>query len=237
MMKGTGTASLKSLLLILSAVCWTSSALRPSQYGNGRPDLTPSHSNAATSGGYESYNDIDTIPSTLSEPQQQSVEERLESWRQEQQYKYEHQTQMDEANPRDGDGRMKLLASVSRGSISIYFFILMWRSIHNFELADQSFKGVTRLALVFPTIVLFVGNLIACTGSILGRSGGSGKSKKRMKAILNLNKLVELVLFAYNVLRLSIFPSKFVIREVYVGRSISNFIFMTQCQLFTKVTW
>ena len=168
-------------------------------------------------------------------PEQQSVEERLESWRQEQQYKYEHQSTIDQANPRDGDGRMKLLASVSRGSISIFFFILMWRSIHHFELADQSFKGVYRLVVVLPTLMLFVGNLVGCAGSVLG--GGSGKSKKRMKAILNLNKLAELVLFAYNVLRLSLFPSKFVIREVYVGRSISNFLFMTQCQLFTKVTW
>ena len=132
---------------------------------------------------------------------------------------------------------MKLLASVSRGSISLFFFILMWRSVHHFELADQSFQKAprTRLLLVLPTIVMFVGNMSGCVAAIV--SNQTKGSKKRMKAVLNLNKLVELVLFVYNVLRLTLFPNKFVMREIYVGRTLSNFLFMVQCQLFTKVTW
>ena len=30
---------------------------------------------------------------------------------------------------------MKLLASVSKGSIALFFFILMWRAVHHYELA------------------------------------------------------------------------------------------------------
>merc|ERR1711862_871310 len=41
----------------------------------------------------------------------------------------------------------------------------------------------------------------------------------------------------YNIIRLMIFPSKYIAREVYIGRIFTNFIFLVQCQLFTKVAW
>lgn len=141
---------------------------------------------------------------------------------------------LDASNPRDEDGKMKLLASVSKGSVAIFFFILMWRSVHHYELADQTFQGTTRLFMVLPPVVLFLGNMAGCVGSILS-NGAIGK--KRLKAILNLNKLMEIVLMFYNVMRLVVVPSKLVVREVYVGRTLSNFLFLVQCQLFTKVTW
>ena len=130
---------------------------------------------------------------------------------------------------------MKLIASVSRGSISFFFFVLMWRTVHHYELADQSFKGTVRLVAVIPTVLLFLGNMMGCVASVT--SPASHASKKRMKAILNLNKLVELSLLFYNVLRLTVFTNKLIVREIYVGRTLSNFLFMIQCQLFTKVAW
>lgn len=229
-----------------------SSALNPSQYGPGAPSSSssnlysppPPSSRAANfnpRGDYykQPYSDNE-IPNDLlfddSPPptENESFEERLASWREQQQYKYEHQSTLDAANPRDEDGKMKLLASVSRGSIAIFFFILMWRSVHHYELADQTFRGTTRFFMVLPPVVLFLGNMAGCVGSILS-NGATGK--KRLKAILNLNKLVEIVLMMYNVMRLLLVPSKLVMREVYVGRTLSNFLFLVQCQLFTKVTW
>jgi len=88
--------------------------------------------------------------------------------------------------------------------------------------------------MVIPPVILFLGNMAGCVGSLMS-SGGVGK--KRMKAILNLNKLVEVSLMAYNVFRLVFVPSKLILREIYVGRTLSNFLFLVQCQLFTKVTW
>jgi hypothetical protein len=88
--------------------------------------------------------------------------------------------------------------------------------------------------MVLPPVVLFLANMAGCVGSILSH-GSIGK--KRLKAILNLNKLMEIVLMMYNVMRLIFVPSKLVMREVYVGRTLSNFLFLVQCQLFTKVTW
>ena len=105
---------------------------------------------------------------------------------------------------------MKLLASVSKGSIALFFFILMWRAVHHYELADLAFKGSTRLFMVLPPVILFLGNMAGCVGSLMS-NGALGK--KRMKAILNLNKLMEIALMAYNVSRLVLVPSKLVVRE------------------------
>ena len=148
--------------------------------------------------------------------------------------RYDHQTPAQRESALDEDGRTKLLASVSRGSIAMFFFVLMWRAVHHYELADASFKGPFRLMMVVPTVALFVGNMSGCVASL---TSPSHSAKKRMKAILNLNKLVEILLFAYNLSRLTMFTSKFVPREIYVGRTLTNFLFLVQCQLFTRVTW
>lgn len=227
--------------LILTAV----HGLKPSQYGSGAPNMNPPTSRAYDNNNYndnsdQNLGDVAYIPATSYQPDnsfdQESVEERLASWREQQQQRYEGQNPVDELNPRDEEGRLKLLATVSRGSISVFFFVLMWRSVHHFELADQSFrKSSKRLFLVVPTMVLFIGNMAGCVASISSRTL---KAKKRMKAILNLNKLVELLLFIYNIIRLAFFANnKLVPREVYVGRTLTNFMFIVQCQLFTRVTW
>ncbi len=95
--------------------------------------------------------------------------------------------------------------------------------------------------MVIPTVVLFLGNMVGCVVSLMSSSNtgsSAGRAtKKKMKAVLNLNKLVELCLIFYNVMRLIFFPSKYVVREIYVGRTLTNFLFIIQCQLFTKVTW
>jgi len=224
-------------------------SLKPSQYGNG-PNLAPPTSQRGTAYQNEHLtsnqnydNDDDNggyVPNTsITENDNmfdhESVEERLASWRAQQQQRFEDQNPVDKMNPRDEEGRLKLLASVSRGSISVFFFVLMWRSVHHFELSDQAFqKSARRMLLVVPTVLLFIGNMAGCVASVTSRTT---RAKKRMKAILNLNKLVELVLFLYNVVRLAVWSNKFVPREIYVGRAITNFMFLVQCQLFTRVTW
>jgi hypothetical protein len=93
-------------------------------------------------------------------------------------------------------------------------------------------------------VVLFLGEMMGAilglTGGSIGSGGGGGAShatKKRLKGILNLHKGVELVMLVYNVIRLAVWPSRYVIREVYIGRTISNFFFLMQAQLYTKLSW
>jgi hypothetical protein len=166
---------------------------------------------------------------------QESVQDRVERWRQEQLAQQQNNLRPEfEMNPRDSQGRMKLMASVSKGSRSILFFILMWRDIHLFELADQAFQGTIRLLIVTPLILLFIGNLAGVVASFTQQGHAS---KKRMKAILNLDKLVEGILLVYYFIRLTVFTSKYVPREIYVAKTLHSVLFMIQLQAFTRVNW
>ena len=51
-----------------------------------------------------------------------------------------------------------LLQTISRTSFSIYFFILTWRAVHLYELADQV-RGAKRFMLVGPTVGLFLASI------------------------------------------------------------------------------
>jgi hypothetical protein len=73
-----------------------------------------------------------------------------------------------------------------------------------------------------------------------GLSSGEGRrrvaaTKRRLKGVLNLHKTVELAMIVYNVVRLAVWPSRYFMREVYIGRTIANFFFLMQAQLHTKL--
>jgi len=180
----------------------------------------------------------------------ETVEDRIDAWRKQQQQLQQTQSAEEAASAVDDQGRFKLFTAVSRVSVSFFFFILMWRTVHHYELADATFgsgrgtngvglrAALVRTVVVTPLVVLFLGEMM---GAVLGMMGGdantSSTSKKRLKGILNLHKFVELVMLVYNVIRLAIWPSKYVMREVYIGRTISNFFFFMQSQLYTKLSW
>jgi len=100
------------------------------------------------------------------DPFHETVQERVDSWRNMQRQKQQAslygavaegsdgismQRQAPSAeSPRDEQGRLKLLTTVSKGSRAIIFFILMFRDIHLYEVADQSLKGFFRLVVVTP---------------------------------------------------------------------------------------
>ncbi len=183
--------------------------------------------------GFENYNLPASIPDT-DHLFQESVQERVDRWREAQVEQSQNMTPEQELNPRDSQGRMKLIASVSRGSRALIFFMIMWRDIHLFELADQSLKGIKRLFVVVPLILLFIGNM---AGVVASFTSPTHSSKKRMKAILNLDKLVEGILLVWYFLRLTVVPSKYIPREVFVAKTLHSVIFLVQLQAFTRVTW
>ena len=180
----------------------------------------------------------------------ETVEGRIDNWRKQQQQLQQSRTAAEAADVMDENGTFKLFTTVSRASVSVFFFILMWRTVHHYELADAAFGragsfggALLRTTVVTPLVVLFLGEMM---GAVLGLAGGRGiggvssanhATKKRLKGILNLHKGVELTMMVYNVLRLAIFPSKYVPREVYIGRIIGNFFFLTQAHLYTKLSW
>lgn len=208
----------------------------------------PITSNTAGGGEYVDVMGANTDPMY---GYRETVEDRIDAWRKQQQYMQQNQSAAEAASAVDEQGRFKLFTTVSKVSVSFFFFILMWRTVHHYELADATFGPTAKRAssggfkaffvrtiITSPLVVLFLGEMM---GAILGISGGgagqSHSTKKRLKGILNLHKGVELVSMVYNIARLALFPSKYTIREVYIGRTISNFFFLLQCQLYTKLSW
>ena len=63
---------------------------------------------------------------------------------------------------------------------------------------------------------------------------GTGSTKRRLKAILNLNKLVEVLCMVYNVIRMAAVPSEYVPREMYVARTVTNFMFLSSAKFTPK---
>ena len=170
--------------------------------------------------------------STLNQedPYHETVQERVEAWKHQQAL---HQQEY-QASPRDAQGRVKLLTSVGKGSRALIFFLLLWRTMHLYEVADQSRRGWARLVLVTPLMFLFVGNLL---GVVFSLSTPGHAAKRRLKAILNLDKLVETVLLLYCFGRLTLFPSKYVDREIFISNIFHSILFLLQCQAFTRLSW
>lgn len=137
-------------------------------------------------------------------------------------------------SPRDAEGRMKLLTSVSKGSRALIFFLLLWRDVHLYEVADTSLSGVSRLLIVTPLCALFLANLAGVVASL---TSPGHSAKKRLKAILNLDKLVEAILICYNFIRLTVWPAKYAPREVFIANTLHSVFFLLQSQAFTRVTW
>jgi hypothetical protein len=162
--------------------------------------------------------------------------------------------------PRDDHGRMKLLTTIGKGSRIFIFVLLLWRDFYFYERACN----VTNLVLQYiargVVAMLILGNGLgvlvsmsassAATASSAGTGGAGGggshrQSKKRLKALLNVHKLVELVSAAWCFIRLFILvPSDgggnsvaVPPREHYIGGLFHSFFFLLQCQAFTKFSW
>jgi hypothetical protein len=182
--------------------------------------------------GYANYSPPD--PNDAEHLFQETVQERVDKWRSTQVERSQNVSEEQQANPRDEQGRMKLLASVGKGSRAFIFFVLMWRDIHLFELADQTMKGATRLMAVVPLTLLFIGNMAGVIASI---TSPGHSAKKRLKAILNLDKFVEVILLVWYFIRLTVAPSKYVPREIFISNTLHSIFFLIQCQAYTRVTW
>eukprot|EP00980_Cylindrotheca_fusiformis_P018505 scaffold6124_cov122-Cylindrotheca_fusiformis.AAC.24 len=162
------------------------------------------------------------------------VQDRLDKWRNEQMEQQRSMSAHESESLRDAEGRLKLMATVGTASRALIFFVLMWRDIVLYEMADKALKGTFRLFAVVPLSVLFLANL---AGVVATCTTGGPKTKKRLKAILNLDKLVEIELLLWYLLRLTLFPSRGVPREMYVASILHSFFFLVQCQSFTRITW
>ena len=211
---------------------------RPSSVSERDPnwDYSPEQQNDEDDGNYQfapfmTTNDDDD--DTTTDPFHETVQDRVDTWKT-QQREYGPQLQ---ASPRDERGRMKLLTSVSRGSRALIFFLLLWRNVHLYEVADQltSSSSLKRFVLVTPLVILFLGNLMGVVASL---TSPGHAAKRRLKAILNLDKFVEVLLIGHALVRLTVAPSSpYVPREIHITNILHSFLFILQCQAFTRLSW
>ena len=216
---------------------------QPAYYAPSAPSSSSSSGNGNGNSqdyenGFANYNppspsgDIDDREASLF---QESIQDRHDKWRSAQIERYANLTPEQEYNPRDEQGRMKLLSSVSKGSRAFIFFVLMWRDIYLFEVTDLSIKGSLRKMITRGLLTtVFLGNLAGVVTSVTSQGHSA---KNRLKAILNLDKVVETALLIWNLGRVTLFPSKYVPREIFVAGILHSVLFLIQCQAFTRVNW
>lgn len=173
------------------------------------------------------------IPNTGEDvPFQEAFQDRIDNWRT---YQLEHaEEQRSSLSPRDEQGRMKLLTSATKATRAFTFFLLMWRNVHLYEVVDQKLKGYLRYAGVFPLTFLFIANMAGVVASL---TSSSHSSKKRLKAILNLDKLMELYLIVWHIGKLLFSTSNLVPREIYISHILHSVFFVIQCQTVTRFVW
>lgn len=87
---------------------------------------------------------------------------------------------------------------------------------------------------VMPLTFLFVANMAGAVASI---TSAGHSSKKRLKAILNLNKLSEVLLILWHVRKLIFSTSNLVPREIYISNILHSVFFILQCHAVTRFVW
>jgi hypothetical protein len=152
---------------------------------------------------------------------------------QQRQYQHQHAT----PNGRPSDPKTSLfMKQINAKGLAFCFFVMLWRALHHFEIADALVSPKQRLALVVPSLAMVITNalcLLACCVS-----GTSFKHKMRMKTALSLNSLIEGLLLASNVIRLLLGGTLQQTKKAeYVGQLLVNFWFLTICFSFAKMHW
>mmetsp|Transcript_13670 Transcript_13670/g.20812 ORF Transcript_13670/g.20812 Transcript_13670/m.20812 type:complete len:319 (+) Transcript_13670:83-1039(+) len=204
------------------------------------------------------YNTPQQTPQEYEEyynPQQQqgdAFQDRIDTWKQEQMQQQEKFRQVADA-VKEGGGSpeqlyeaMKqnnpLMAQVGRGARSGIFFMFVWRNIHFYQLAEEYFAkkggGLKRLFVTLNLMILFLLNISGFVSSFTGRDGSTTHTqKKRLKAVLNIDKLIELSFLVVGLIRLTLFPQSRDQSEIMLASIIHHVFFALTVHTYTKLNW
>ena len=196
--------------------------------GIRRPDGLPTAHSLSSSGSWEDENFL--LPEN-----KVAFEDHVAAWRQSQSQL--HTEESIRPSTVDEQGRTKLITPhiLSKASLSMWFFILMWRAMAHYEMVDVP-SMVWRQVAIIPPAILFVANMVGFVLTVTTPSA-LRSTKLKFKALLNLNKLVEILLIIYYFLRLTILPNPFVQKEIYVGKMLYCVMYLVFSQGLTKVSW
>jgi hypothetical protein len=174
-----------------------------------------------------------------------SMEDPITSWRQHQ--REQELGKEDESSIVDEKGQRKLILSptnsnqISKASLSIWFFVLLLRSLSHYETAGLVSSRKTNILtslILLPPALLLVGNILGFLLSITSTATTSYTSNKRkFKLLINMNQAMELFLTFYYFLRLTFLPNPYVTKEIYVGKLFSCALYLISSHMFTRVSW
>jgi hypothetical protein len=131
----------------------------------------------------------------------------------------------------------RIMRTVGNSGVCILFMILTARSTHLYELADQISGIFMRLLVTLPVVGLLCANLAGVLLSLMQSFSRNSRSKTRLKAILSLNGLAEVIQIAYNAFRLILGNDQWTPREAYVGRIFTSVWILTICYAFSTSRW
>lgn len=134
------------------------------------------------------------------------------------------------------------MAQVGRGARSGIFFIFVWRNIHFYQLAEEYFAkkggGLKRLIVTLNLMILFLLNISGFVSSFTGKDGSTTHTqKKRLKAVLNIDKLIEVSFLVVGLIRLTLFPQSRDQSEIMLASIIHHVFFALTVHTYTKLNW
>lgn len=132
----------------------------------------------------------------------------------------------------------RIMRAMGSGAVCVLFLVLTARSTHHYEMADQVTGWLPRLFATVPAAVVLLFNLLGVLLSLVHSFKRNSRLKARLKAIVALNGLSELVLMLYNTTRLVVGDKWGATpREAYVGRLIVSVWFLGLTYSFTTSRW
>ncbi len=131
----------------------------------------------------------------------------------------------------------RIMRTVGNTGVCILFMILTARATHLYELADQISGAIRRALVTLPVVGLLCANLAGVLLSLVQSFSRNSRIKTRLKAILTLNGLAEVLQVAYNSFKLVLGNDKWTPREAYVGRIFTSIWILTICYAFSTSRW
>jgi hypothetical protein len=151
----------------------------------------------------------------------------------------------------DERGQRKLILTptdrnqISKASLSIWFLVLLLRSLSHYETAGLLLLPRTSKrtflntflpkVLLIPPALLLVGNMLGFVLSITAAT--THANKRKFKVLINMNQAMELFFTLYYFLRLTILPNTYVTKEIYVGKLFNCAFYLISSHMFTRVSW
>lgn len=128
---------------------------------------------------------------------------------------------------------VKLLALTNYGSVTMLFFLQVFRAVHHHDMAVTLANPIRRSLVRMMTTVLILGNTASSVGALLRMKN----YKFLMKSQLSLNAMWELLDLFGNFMGVLFQRDMFIAREELLASMFWNGVIAAICIAYRKVNW